>query len=251
MNVSTTLTNNNGLSINNQADLILHNDQMSVQSQSQSQLQQQQHQTLVNPAVQPHQQQQQQSSQLEITGVSRPTQSSASQVVNQVAAPIAVAPNTAKESIRFRIVKTDSDRKSESVDETIQVIPSGNTNLNSQSIQHNDLNLNLNNQSIPATQTTNAANNNTNSSNFNGNLNETNTNNANPSSNNLINNYQRGRWFVADFLPENLQQQNLTKASLNQSQPQPIAQQQQQLLGNDDSNYHHQISINSTVNCEF
>ncbi|RNA19828.1 class 2 F G isoform [Brachionus plicatilis] len=89
-------------------------------------------------------------SQLEITGVSRSSHPVTSQ----------------KESNRFRIVKTDADRKNESTDEN-------NQNLT----QTNDQSVNQQNK-----------------------LTDVNTIQAK----NQFNNYQRGRWYVAEFSTENL-----------------------------------------------
>ncbi|CAF0768244.1 unnamed protein product [Brachionus calyciflorus] len=102
---------------------------------------------------------------------------------------------SAKESNRFRIVKTDADRKSESVDESVQTIPNDQVNFNSiQNISNNV----INNPSKVLT-------------NLNGNTKDVNS--IQQGSNQKT--YQRGRWFVSEFSTDNNQQ--VKQANFNQA----------------------------------
>lgn len=144
MSVQTTLANNGLVITNNQSDY--PNSTLCAPVQVTTSVQQQQ-----QPA---------QTSQLEITGVSRSSQSVSSQ----------------KESNRFRIVKTDADRKSESVDESVHVV-------------HNSANQVQSGESAGFTQNVIPNNIFKTFSSLNG---------------DIANKYQRGRWTVADFTTDNL-----------------------------------------------
>lgn len=132
MNVQTSSTNN--------GSVIKSNQESNFSNESKS--------NISNP-TQPIQHPQ---SQLEITGVSRSSHPVTSQ----------------KESNRFRIVKTDADRKNEPLDDNGQNL----VHSNEQGTVQNSLNKNFTDaNSIQAK--------------------------------NLLNNYQRGRWHVAEFSTEN------------------------------------------------
>lgn len=189
------------------------------------------------PHIPQQQQQQQQLSQLEITGVSRSSQAAA------------------KESNRFRIVKTDSDKKSDSADESIQVIPIVNTNFIQ--VQTNDPSASIPSTTVSTNTAVSVAA--STSTNNNPNCNNNIINSNNPSTNltnghladltnplNLVNNYQRGRWFVADYTPENLGQkpppQPATQTIPNNVLLTQSLVQQTTTLSNEP---------NSSVNCNF
>lgn len=141
MNVQTSSTNNGSVIKSNHESNIPNESKSSNSNSSQS-------------AQHPQ-------SQLEITGVSRSSHPVPSQ----------------KESNRFRIVKTDADKKNEPVDESGQAI----IQPNEQGIVQNSLNKNFTDaNSIQAK--------------------------------NVLNNYQRGRWHVAEFSTENF----VPSKSLNQ-----------------------------------
>ena len=156
MNVQTTLTNNG--QVLGQADLIYQNDLKLNPTNVPPQV--------LTQIIQP------QLSQLEITGVSRSGQSIPSQ----------------KESNRFRIVKTDAERKSESIDENNQVVQNQG--------QLNELTGFNQSQAIPTKAF---------------------LNDVNSIQPHTANSYQRGRWIVSDYSTESISQTNQKVSTLNQA----------------------------------